>query len=151
MSEIEGSKPRLWIVAGPNGCGKSTAYSQRTIADFDASVWIVNPDLLTAKLRQAEELAPQEANLQAVKRIERWLRDSIMVHQTIGVETVLSTGKYRKIVRLAKRKGFELRLIYVIVDSLELQLERIRFRVQKGGHDVPADKVAELVVVLLVA
>lgn len=130
-------------MAGPNGCGKSTAYSQRTIADFDASVWIVNPDLLTAKLLQAEGLEQQAANLQAVKRIERWLRNSILVHQTVGVETVLSTDKYRKLVRLAKRKGFELRLIYVIVDRLETQLERIRLRVKKGGHDVPSHKVAE--------
>lgn len=136
-------RPRLWIVAGPNGCGKSTAYSQGMIADFDASVWIVNPDLLTATLRDEEGLELAQANLQAVKRIERWLRNSILVHQTVGVETVLSTGKYRKLVRLAKKLGFEIRLIYVIVASVEIQLERIRLRVQKGGHDVPAAKVAE--------
>lgn len=141
MSRSRTDRPRFWIVAGPNGCGKSTAYSDRTIAEFDASVWIINPDLLTAKLRAVEALEQTEANLQAVKRIERWLKDSILVHQTIGVETVLSTGKYRKLVRLAKRRGFEIRLIYVIVDSVDIQLERIRWRVQKGGHDVPEEKV----------
>lgn len=67
------SVPRLWIVAGPNGCGKSTAYAQPSISEFDGSVWIINPDLLTAKLREAESLSQQEANLQAVQWIERWL------------------------------------------------------------------------------
>lgn len=43
----------------------------------------------------------------------------------------------------AKRKGFEIRLIYVIVDTVEIQLERIRYRVEKGGHDVPERKVRE--------
>lgn len=139
----DASRPRLWIVAGPNGCGKSTAYSQPSIEELDGSVWIINPDLLTAKLQDAEHLPQREANLQAVRRIERWLAQSIGVYQTIGVETVLSTDKYRKLVRAAKSRGFEIRLIYVIVDSVEIQLERIRYRVEKGGHDVPEDKVRE--------
>jgi predicted ABC-type ATPase len=33
-------------------------------------------------------------------------------------------------------------MIYVVLDSVDLQLERIRNRVREGGHDVPADKVA---------
>jgi len=56
---------------------------------------------------------------------------------------VLSTDKYRRLVAKAKTLGFEIRLIYVFVRSLELQLERIRLRVAKGGHDVPKDKVRE--------
>lgn len=142
MTLRTGSRPRLWIVAGPNGCGKSTLYGNSEISQLDGSVWIINPDILTATLQEREGLQGGEANLQAVKRIEQWLRKSIEVYQTIGVETVLSTGKYRKLVRLAKRKGFEIRLIYAIVESVELQLERIKLRVAKGGHDVPADKVA---------
>jgi predicted ABC-type ATPase len=82
------------------------------------------------------------ANLEAVKRIEAWLDASIDVHQTIGVETVLSTPKYDRLVLKAKERGFEIRLIYVYLDTVDRQLERIRLRVAKGGHDVPADKVA---------
>jgi predicted ABC-type ATPase len=137
------SRPRLWIVAGPNGCGKSTAYGHGAINGFDGSVWIINPDLLTARLQMSEKLDLMNANLQAVQRIERWLQHSIDVYQTIGVETVLSTAKYRKLVSSAKERGFEFRLIYVIVDSVERQLERIRIRVEKGGHNVPTDKVIE--------
>lgn len=136
------SAPRLWIVAGPNGCGKSTAYARSDVAEFDGSVWIINPDLLTKRLQADEGLDLAGANMAAVKRIEAWLDASVDVHQTIGVETVLSTPKYRELVRKAKVRGFEIRLIYVYVDTLERQLERIRLRVAKGGHDVPADKVA---------
>jgi predicted ABC-type ATPase len=134
--------PRLWIVAGPNGCGKSTAYGRSDVFELDGSVWIINPDLLTARLRISEEMEDAAANLSAVIRIEAWLDASIDVHQTIGVETVLSTSKYRRLVLKAKARGFEVRLIYVYVDTLERQLERIRLRVAKGGHDVPAEKVA---------
>lgn len=124
--------PRLWIVAGPNGCGKSTAFSHSDIAEFDGSVWIINPDLLTKRLLEIERLDNQEANLAAVQRIETWLNVSLEVYQTIGVETVLSTAKYRKLVTRAKDRGFEIRLIYVYVDTLERQLDRIRLRVAKG-------------------
>jgi predicted ABC-type ATPase len=137
------SAPRLWIVAGPNGSGKSTAYSRSDLSEFDGSVWIINPDLLTKRLEQSESLAGDDANLAAVNRIEAWLDASIDVHQSIGVETVLSTPKYRRLVLKAKERGFHVRLIYVYVDTLERQLERIRLRVAKGGHDVPAQKVAE--------
>jgi predicted ABC-type ATPase len=84
-----------------------------------------------------------DANLAAVRRIETWLESSIEVHQTIGVETVLSSPKYRRLVEKAKSRGFEIRLIYVYVTSVEKQLERIRLRVAKGGHDVPEDKVRD--------
>jgi predicted ABC-type ATPase len=106
-------------------------------------VWIINPDLLTRKLVVQEELEPGDANLQAVQRIERWLNTSIDVHQTIGVETVLSTPKYRKLVQRAKSRGFEIRLIYVLVESVEIQIERVKVRVRKGGHDVPEHKIRE--------
>ena len=134
-------RPRLWIVAGPNGSGKSSAYDQNDVGELGGSVWIINPDLLTARIQVAERLTLQAANLEAVKRIERWLEASLDAHQTIGVETVLSTDKYRRLVERAKERRFEVRLVYVFLRSAELQIERIRLRVAKGGHHVPDDKV----------
>lgn len=141
MAILAQDRPRFWIVAGPNGSGKSTAYGQGDVAGLDGSVWIINPDLLTARLRDAEDLETMAANLAAVQRIERWLDASIEVHQTIGVETVLSSPKYRRLVEKAKAHGFEVCFVYVYLISVELQLDRIRARVAKGGHDVPRDKV----------
>jgi predicted ABC-type ATPase len=135
------ARPRLWIVAGPNGSGKSTVYGRNDLVGFDGSVWIINPDLLTVRLQETESLPLLDANLAAVQRIEAWLDASIRVHQTIGVETVLSSSKYRRLVEMARSHDFEVHLIYVFVDSVQEQLNRIRHRVAKGGHDVPADKV----------
>jgi predicted ABC-type ATPase len=83
------------------------------------------------------------ANLQAVRRIEAWLEASILAHQTVGVETVLSTPKYRRLVKKAKQLGFEVRLIYVLLDSPQRNIERVRLRVKKGGHAVPEAKIIE--------
>lgn len=135
-------KPIFWIIAGPNGSGKSSLYNRTDIEGWGGSVWIINPDLLTAKIVESEALDAQAANLAAVQRVEDWLEASLNAYQTIGVETVLSSGKYRRLVELAKRRGFEIRMIYVVLDSVNLQLDRIRERVAQGGHDVPADKVS---------
>lgn len=134
-------RPIFWIVAGPNGSGKSSLYNRTDIEGWGGSVWIINPDLLTAKIVEQEKLPLEAANLAAVQRIEQWLDASIEAYQTIGVETVLSSPKYRRLVERAKERGFEVRMIYVVLDTPDLQLERIRHRVAEGGHDVPAEKV----------
>jgi predicted ABC-type ATPase len=131
------------MIAGPNGAGKSSLYGNTDIEAFDQSVWIINPDLLTERIRQVENLGQREANLEAVTRIEAWLDASIHTHQTIGVETVLSTDKYRRHVLAAKKNQYEYRLIYVVLRSPDLSVERVRLRVKKGGHDVPEDKIRE--------
>jgi predicted ABC-type ATPase len=139
MNELE--KPSFWIVAGPNGSGKSTFYDRADIEGFGRSIWIINPDLLTGQICEQENLHREEANKAALDRIWNWLRASIRVHHTIGVETVLSTPKYRRLVKLAKSFGFEIRLLYVTLETAELNIERVRLRVAKGGHDVPEEKI----------
>jgi predicted ABC-type ATPase len=135
--------PRLWIVAGPNGSGKTSIYDDADIEDFGRSVWIINPDALAKRIADVEGLEPVPANLEAVRRIEQWLYASIQAHQTVGVETVLSTPKYRSLVLAAKQRRFAIRLIYVVLNSPELNIERVRLRVAKGGHNVPTDRIIE--------
>jgi predicted ABC-type ATPase len=136
-------RPKLWIVAGPNGSGKSTIYAKSNIKDFGGSVWIINPDLLAARIQKIESMSLRAANLEAVKRIYAWLEASIAAHQTVGVETVLSTDKYRKLVLAAKASRFEVRLIYVLLKSAEMNVERVKMRVADGGHKVPKTKILE--------
>lgn len=141
MTPRKPEEPTLWIVAGPNGSGKSSAYNQSDIEGWGGSVWIVNPDLLTETVLEREQCSLEQANLLAVQRIEEWLYHSVDVYQTIGVETVLSSSKYRNLVSYAKQRGFKINIIYVLLDSAELQIERVRRRVASGGHDVPPDRI----------
>jgi predicted ABC-type ATPase len=149
--ERNNAAPAFWIIAGPNGSGKSTLYGSRRdaiygntiISDPDRPFWIINPDLLASRISNSERLLADQANLEAVRRIEAWLKASIKAHQSVGVETVLSTDKYRRLVRLAKRRGFEFRLVYVMLKDPELNVGRVDLRVKKGGHDVPIDKIKD--------
>jgi len=136
-------RPTFWIVAGPNGSGKSSLYGNTDIEAFDQSVWIINPDLLTSRIQRVEGLPLNEANIRAVVRIEAWLDASIRAHQTVGVETVLSTDKYRRLVLAAKERQFDFRLIFVMLSSVDLNVQRVRLRVEKGGHGVPEDRIRD--------
>lgn len=133
--------PVFWLFAGPNGSGKSTAYSAGRLEDEISRIWIVNPDLLTATIQVIEGQDLSTANLAAVTRMESWLDATLSVHRSVGVETVLSTEKYRRLVEKARSLGFRVRLTYVLLDSPERNVERVKLRVLKGGHDVPAEKI----------
>lgn len=112
MALRKGNTPAFWLIAGANGSGKSSLYGSdksaiygnTNITDAAHSFWIINPDLLTLRIRAVERRTLRAANLEAVKRIEAWLEALINAHQSIGVETVLSTAKYRHLVRVAKRE-----------------------------------------------
>ena len=151
MDRGKSDVPTFWIIAGPNGSGKSSLYGSNrdniygntSILDFFRSFWIINPDLLASRIQFNEKLGQRAANLEAVKRIESWLDASIKAHQSVGVETVLSTDKYRRLVTTAKKRGFEVRLVYVILQTPELNIDRVRLRVKKGGHRVPIGKIRE--------
>lgn len=133
--------PVLLIVAGPNGSGKSSAYEHADIEMGGRSLWIVNPDILSVRIHRVEHEPYERANRHALDRIEAWLKASIAVHKNIGVETVLSTDKYRAMVAFAKSYGFDLWLYYVCLDDPERNVNRVRMRVEKGGHAVPEDKI----------
>lgn len=141
MAAPKSDRPQFLIIAGPNGSGKSTAY-ERSIVELGGRAFrIINPDLLSMRLARSEGLGVEEANLEAVRRIESWLETSILAGHTVGVETVLSTGKYRRLVEKAKSLGFEVQLIYVMLNSVELNVERVALRVRRGGHGVPEEKI----------
>lgn len=143
MSSSKDKRPEFWIVAGPNGSGKSTLHESINIETKNGSIWIINPDLLSARIARVEQLNSKQANIEAVKRIENWLEASIRAHQTIGVETVLSTSKYRRLVKAAKKLGFQINFIYVLLATPEMHVERVHLRVKKGGHNVPTEKILE--------
>ncbi len=63
-------RPTLWIIAGANGSGKSTAYGQATIDAPTGAIWFINPDALAKTIAEHEGLTlTPDANLEAVRRI----------------------------------------------------------------------------------
>jgi predicted ABC-type ATPase len=78
-------------------------------------------------------LAPVAAARQVLKSAAEHLKKS----ESFAIETTLSGRNYLQMMLDAKALGFEVRLVYIGTESVEINLARIRNRVLAGGHDVP--------------
>lgn len=54
-----------------------------------------------------------------------------------SMETVFSHESKVELLRLAKAKGYKVYLYFVATEDPEINKERVKARVKKGGHDVP--------------
>jgi predicted ABC-type ATPase len=144
--------PELWIVAGPNGAGKTTCVQAEPIRSILPTVQFLNPDDVTRQLLVSRGYggftdAPADVQLQcfalAATQVEQHLVEAIPRGESVGVETVLSTDKYRKVVEEVRRLGGLFNLIYITVASHPIAVQRVALRVSRGGHDVPARKIAD--------
>lgn len=118
--------PTLYVVAGPNGCGKSTLTRTTRFRGVEA----IDPDAIARGFSAGSR---GEAAREAVLR----RRDALAASRTHLVETTLAGAGALRHMRAARTNGFRVVLHYISVDSADLALDRVRTRVAAGGHDVP--------------
>ena len=117
--------PTLVIVAGRNGCGKSTL----TRTPWFSGVEVIDPDAIAD--------TPGPAAREALRR----RRTAIAESRSIAGETTLASSGPLRVMDKARSAGYRIVLHYVCVDSPDQSLDRIRNRVALGGHDVPEPDV----------
>lgn len=59
------------------------------------------------------------------------------------LETVMSSVDKIELLRAAKRLGYRTYLYFIATDDFEINIARVKQRVEAGGHDVPESKVVE--------
>ena len=128
-------QPTLTIIAGANGAGKST-FTRATQESLQVPV--IDPDTEARRVRPDDPEAAQIAGgKQAIKRARAYLANN----QSFAVETTLSGNTYLRMMAEAKRKGWQVFLIYVGVDNVQTSIERVAQRVAAGGHNVPSEDI----------
>lgn len=60
---------------------------------------------------------------------------------SFSFETVMSAPDKVALLANARRRGYRTYLYFVATDGPNINLSRVRYRVQTGGHDVPAEKI----------
>jgi predicted ABC-type ATPase len=129
--------PNLFIIAGCNGAGKTTA-SQTIFPDILNCNEFVNADNIAAGISPYNvDSVAVEAGRIMLHRIDELLCMGV----DFAIETTLATRSYVSLVRRAKALGYNVSLIYIWLSSPELALQRVAVRVRKGGHNIPADVV----------
>ena len=144
------SSPELWIVAGPNGAGKTTCVKKGPISILLPDVSFFNPDDRTLEKLQASGYrgfidAPLDLQTNfffiSADEVFQELKDEIAQNRAVGVETVLSSEKYRSLVdEVVQKEGF-VGLIYIALSSPKIAVQRVAERVQRGGHGIPNEKI----------
>jgi predicted ABC-type ATPase len=127
--------PRLFVLAGTNGAGKSSLGGAAIRA---RGGHYFNPDEAAARIRHAQpHLSATQANSAAWQEGKRLLQHAIGNRLDYNFETTLGGHSLARLLKQASDQGFEVRIWYVGLASPEHHLARIKARVHKGGHDIP--------------
>jgi predicted ABC-type ATPase len=124
--------PTFWLIAGPNGVGKTT-YAMRHLKAVSGSVNFVNLDEIA---RGLSPLDPSVAQTDAARIALSRARNFIEGRRTFAMETTLSGLAHLRLLEAARDAGMGTAMLYFSVISPDICLERIARRVAEGGHDV---------------
>ena len=123
----------LYIIAGPNGVGKTT-FAREFLPHFADCKNFVNADLIA---QGVAPFSPEAAAFRAGRMMLNEIRSFSKKRESFAFETTLSGKSYLSLIRGLSRKGYTVHLFFLCVDNVDVALSRIEQRVLKGGHDVP--------------
>lgn len=129
------------IVAGPNGSGKTTLVRSGVLAELlEVPSISINADDVARQLANGGQ--PSNAqSLRAAQMSDALLDERIAAGDSVAIETVLSSDKFKSRVLVARAAGFHVILIYVTVRIADLNVARVANRFRLGGHDVPIERI----------
>lgn len=131
------SMKTLYIIAGCNGAGKTTA-SLTMLPEIWKCSEFVNADAIAKGLSPFKpETMAFPAGRIMLKRIDHLIEGD----SSFSIETTLSTRSYAKLVERAHSKGFSVQLLFFWLPTTEMAIERVKQRVLEGGHNIPTDVI----------
>lgn len=131
--------PYLYIISGCNGAGKTTA-SFTILPEMLKCKEFVNSDEI------AKGLSPFNSDsiavaVEASRIMYKRIKELIIAGETFAMETTLATRSVANLIREAQREGYYVTLLYFWLNTPDLAVERVKMRVEAGGHDVPENTV----------
>ena len=129
--------PRMYIISGCNGSGKTTASYTLLPELLDCSEF-VNSDEFAKSLAPFH---PETAYITASRYMLKKLRYLFTRREDFCIETTLATRSLIKMVRMAQDQGYFVTVVYLWLRDPEIAVKRVAARVEAGGHDVAPDVI----------
>lgn len=129
--------PRLYILSGCNGSGKTTA-SYTLLPEMLECTQFVNSDEFAKSL---SPFNPSEASVVASRYMLMRIEYLLERKEDFSIETTLATRSLVGIINDAKASGYTVTLLYFWLNSPELAIQRVKNRVLTGGHNIPENVV----------
>lgn len=130
-------RKRLYIIAGCNGAGKTTA-SRTILTEALKCKYFVNADEI------AKQLSPDDVKSVAMKAGKIMLKqiDLLLAHRaTFSIETTLASRSYFRLIERAHKLGYKVFLIFFWLNNPLLAVDRVKLRVTEGGHHVDEEVI----------
>ncbi|OCB24868.1 AAA family ATPase [Mycobacterium intracellulare] len=125
---------QIHVLAGVNGVGKSSVVGA-TIRDKGGEYY--NPDEAAREIMAANPgLGQAEANAAAWEQGRKMLQRAIDQRLDFTFETTLGGTTMPALLAEAAKRGLEVHVFYVGLDSADTCIKRVRKRVRAGGHDI---------------
>jgi len=127
----------LYIIAGCNGAGKTTA-SFTILPEILNCFEFVNADEIARGLSPFNpENVAIEAGKIMLKRIDELFKSNV----DFAFETTLSSKVYRNKLIAAQKNNYKVTLLFFWLENVELAIDRVQVRVAKGGHNIPIETI----------
>ncbi len=127
----------LYIIAGCNGAGKTTA-SFTILPEILDCKEFVNADEIA---RGLSPFQPEKVAFEAGRIMLNRINTLLESNESFAFETTLATKSFRAKIKEAKEKGYVTTLLFFWLNSVELAKERVKTRVAEGGHNIEAEVI----------
>ena len=124
----------IYLIAGCHGAGKTT-FALEFLPKEVRCLRFLNADEIA---RGLSPLRPSDGAIQAARLLLTQVREHLKRRETFALESTLSGKTYIRLLRFALELGYEIELHYLWLSSPVQGIARVRQRVQRGGHHVPA-------------
>lgn len=129
--------PKLYIIAGCNGAGKTTA-SFTILPEILGCKEFINADEIAKGLSPFQ---PESVAVQAGRIMLARMDELLQKGETFAFETTLATKSYKQKIEWAQANGYEVTLLFFGLDSPNIAKERVAQRVAEGGHNIPLETI----------
>jgi predicted ABC-type ATPase len=125
-------KKNLYIIAGCNGAGKTTA-SFTLLPEILNCKEFVNADEIA---RGLSPFQPEKVAFEAGRIMLNRINDLLNSGENFAFETTLATKSYKSKIKIAKIQNYSITLIFFWLQNENLAVERVKSRVLEGGHNI---------------
>jgi predicted ABC-type ATPase len=127
----------VYIIAGPNGSGKTT-FANKFLQEYAKCPNFVNADLIAHGL---SPFSPRSAAIKAGKLVLSQIHEFATAGVDFAFESTLAGKSYVNLFKELKNKGYKLHIFFLWIPSADLAIARIKDRVKEGGHNVLSQDV----------